>query len=430
MSFKYIYTILTIAVLAMSCNSRDSQITNIENYNSYLEIAENMQLKQTMEDNKFWEEKLEKDTNQFPYNAKIAASQLQMFELTGTIEHLIEAERHLVKANAKTNYNNASYLRSLARNYISQHRFKEALELLEKAVTNGEKLEATQKMLFDVHLELGNVKEAKQYLNSFLDYNDFDYLIRLAKWKDHEGDLASAITYMEKAMELAEYSKNDFLMQWAYTNIADFYGHDGQIKKSYNYFLKALALNPQDAYAKKGIAWIVYSYERNPEEALRILNTITEYYNAPDYYLLKAEIAEFMNDDVTKENNIKDFAMATENKNYGTMYNKYNVLLFAESPQDINKAYDIALEEVKSRPTAQSYDLLAWTLYKQGDYKTALKMAEMYVANKTYEPEALYHLAKIYKANNLNEKATELQKELLESAFELGPLMEQEIKQL
>jgi tetratricopeptide (TPR) repeat protein len=105
-------------------------------------------------------------------------------------------------------------------------------------------------------------------------------------------------------------------------------------------------------------------------------------------------------------------------------------LLLAEHPEQLQKAYELALEEVKSRPTAQSYDLLAWTLYKKGDYKTALKMAEMYVVNKTFEPEALFHLAKIYRANNLNEKAAELRKELLESTYELGPLMEQEIVQL
>jgi tetratricopeptide (TPR) repeat protein len=430
MSFKNIYIILLVTGFMTSCNLRNHQITNVEDYNSYLEITDNALISQTLEDNNFWEEKLEKDTNQFPYNAKIAASQSQLFELTGTIEHLIEAETHLIKANNKTNFTNASYLRSLARNYISQHRFQEALDLLNKAETNGEKLEATHKMLFDVHLELGNVKEAKAYLNTFIDYNDFDYLIRLAKWKDHEGDLASAINYMEKAKDLAEYSKNDFLKKWVYTNIADFYGHDSQIKRAYNYYLKALALNPQDAHAKKGIAWIVYSYERNPEEALRILNLITAYYNAPDYYLLKAEIAEYMNNHEEKENNIMLYTLATQNKHYGVMYNKYNVLLLAEQPKQIDKAYELALEEVKSRPTAQSYDLLAWTLYKKGDYKTALKMAEMYVVSKTFEPVALFHLAKIYRANNLNEKAAELRKKLLESTYELGPLMEQEIVQL
>lgn len=429
MSIKSTYTVLVIAILTWSC-TQSSQITSKEDYNKYLVVTDNDLLAQTIEDNNFWEEKLEKQKNQFPYNAKIAAAQSQLFELTGTIEHLAEAETNLIEANARTNYNNASYLRSLARNYISQHKFKEALELLVKAEVNGEDLEATQKMLFDVHLELGNNVSAKTYLNMFIDYNDFDFLIRYAKWKDHEGDLAAAITYMEKAMALAEYSKNDFLKQWSYTNIADFYGHDGQIEKSYNYYLKALAINPQDAYAKKGIAWIVYSYERQPEEALRILNSITNYYNAPDYYLLKAEIAEYMNNNEAKESHLMHYNLALENEHYGAMYNKYNVLLFSEDPQAINKAHEIALEEIENRPTAQSYDLLAWTLYKKGDYQAALDIVETRVADKTYEPEVLFHLAKIYKANGLDKKAAVLQKELLGSAYELGPLMERDIKKI
>ena len=214
MSIKSTYTVLVIAILTLSC-TQSSQITSKEDYNKYLVVSDNDLLAQTIEDNNFWEEKLEKQKNQFPYNAKIAAAQSQLFELTGTIEHLAEAEKHLIEANARTNYNNASYLRSLARNYISQHKFKEALELLVKAEVNGENLESTQKMLFDVHLELGNNESAKTYLNMFIDYNDFDFLIRYAKWKDHEGDLTAAITYMEKAMALAEYSKNDFLKQWS-----------------------------------------------------------------------------------------------------------------------------------------------------------------------------------------------------------------------
>ncbi|WP_290683271.1 hypothetical protein [Kordia sp.] len=66
-----------------------------------------------------------------------------------------------------------------------------------------------------------------------------------------------------------------------------------------------MALNPNDAYAKKGVAWIVFSHEKNPEEALRILNTIMSQHKAPDYYLLKAEIAEFMGKEQKKNKTFK-----------------------------------------------------------------------------------------------------------------------------
>jgi hypothetical protein len=57
------------------------------------------------------------------------------------------------------------YLISLAKNYISQHRFKEALGVLTKAEYNWEKLQQTQYILIDVHLELGNLEEVEKYLS-------------------------------------------------------------------------------------------------------------------------------------------------------------------------------------------------------------------------------------------------------------------------
>ena len=133
--------------------------------------------------------------------------------------------------------------------------------------------------------------------------------------------------------------------------------------------MKALELDPHDAYAKKGIAWIVYSYEKNADEALRILNATTSNYYAPDYHLLKAEIAEFVGKTIEKEKNINLYKSKVKDSNYGSMYAKYNVALLAESKATINSAIAIAQREITERPTIQSYDLLAWSLYKNGNLK-------------------------------------------------------------
>ena len=423
-----IYSLLLILVL-FSCNTKSEQITSSEDYNAYLE-SKNESFENANKNFNFWTKKLEETPNQYPYLAKIAGSQSQIFSTTGRIENLIAAEKNLVQLNEKTNFNKAGYLRALARNYISQHRFKDALVLLEKAETNGESLNGTHKMLFDVYMELGNDEKAKYYLEQIVDLKNFDYLIRTAKWNDHKGDLSAAIKYMEKAVEKAESSNSKDLKQWAYTNIADFYGHNGQIEKSYNYFLKSLELNPDDAYAKKGIAWIVYSYEHNPKEALRILDAITTDYNAPDYYLLKAEISEYMNDDKAKTNYLASYKKAVNNKSYGEMYNAYNVELWAEDETNIDAALAVSKREIKNRATAHSYDLLAWSHLKNGDREKALKIVEDHVEGKTFEPKALYHLAEIYKANGETNKAKFLKEELLESAFELGPIAAIKIEQI
>lgn len=425
MKLSYIFPLVLITLL-LSCNS--NKVTNTEDYTSYLttEMDESALLASAQ----IWTDKLEAAPNQFPFLGKRASAYNQIFSATGNIDYLIKAENDLIKAVKVTNNQNASYLKSLAANYISQHRFKEALELLKLAEAIGDKLYGTKKMLFDVHLELGNYIVAEAYLKQVKNTSDFDYLIRLAKWEDHKGNLDGAIIQMEKATAIAESSNLKGLKQWAFTNLADFYGHAGNIEKSYNYYLKALELDPNDAYAKKGIAWITYSYENNPEEALKILNHISTYYKAPDYDLLKAEIAEYTNNKELKSNALINYKDAVRNEQYGDMYNKYNVMLYVEEMFLPEQAIEIAKQEVENRPTPQSYDLLAWSYFKKGDVEKANTIIETYVEGQTSEPDVLYHIAEIYKAIGKTEKVKELKIELVASLYELGPTMTTKIQQL
>lgn len=424
----YIKKILPLLLLALlwSCNS--DQVTKSSDYQAYLTT--------TIDDSKllkavdFWTQKIENSNNAYTYLVKRANANTQVFNSKGNIAYLIKAEEDFLKANTIVNDSDAGLLKSLAANYISQHRFKDALVALKKAEANGEKLVGTKKMLFDVHLELGNYIEAEGYLSGIKNTSDFDYLIRKAKWEDHNGNLDAAIENMEKATKIAESSNLKSMKQWAYTNSADFYGHAGEIEKSYNYFLKALELDPNDAYAKKGIAWIVFSHENNPEEALNILNHISTYYQAPDYDLLKAEVAEFQNNSELKANALQNYQEAVSNKHYGDMYNGYNITLLTDELLLPKKAIEIAKSEVENRPTPQSYDLLAWSYFKNGDIEKANQIIEEFVAGKTFEPAVLYHVAEIYKAAGKTEQLKPLKTELLASIYELGPGMAQKVNRL
>lgn len=432
MTHKIIITLITIQlVLLTSCNTKQesTKITKHEDYNVYLE-SDNEALKKVESEKKFWEEKLEKNPNQYTYLQPLAAANNQLFDVTGNIEYLKEAEKLLIEANERAKENNASLLRGLARNYITQHRFKEALAVLKKAEANGENLKGTQKMLFDVHLELGNTIVAEDYLNKITNMNDFDYLIRLSKWSDHKGNLDAAIKYMEQAKQKAEEANNKGLKLWSYSNLADYYGHAGRLQDSYNHYLKTLALDPNYNYALKGIAWITFSHEKDIEKTNEILDAISAKHLTPDIYLFKADVADYQSNEAEKEKNMKAYFELVRTKNYGVMYHKYNTLIYAERPNTKEKALELAKEEVANRPTAGSYDLLAWTYLEKGDAKKALAIAQEHVIGKTHEPEAQYHIAKIYKANNMIEEAAKLKQALSESVFELGPNMEGEIASL
>lgn len=414
----------------MSCSDNEERVAVKEDYNAYLLKTTHESADEALEEISFWETKLEKAPNQISWLGKLATAYTQAFNATGKIDYLINAEANLVNANHRTKYENAGFLRALARNYISQHRFKEALDLLKKAKLLAEDLNSTHKMLFDVYLELGRTEEAYNMLESFKKHADFDYYIRLAKWNDNQGNLADAIFTLEKASRIAAGKKNRYLKEWSYTNLADFYGHAGKIDKAYRHYLKALKLNPDNMYALKGIAWIVYSNDNEPEEALRILNNIQKKYNSPDLHLFKSEIATSLNKLDLKSKFEKDYFEMIAGGAYGEMYNSYNVLLLSEKEERLWRAMQLAQKEVSNRPTPESYDLLAWAHFQQGNINEAQAIIEYKVFNKTSEPRVLYHMATIFKATGQVERAKSIKQELKDSYFELGPLLKKNIEKL
>ncbi|MFV5686742.1 tetratricopeptide repeat protein [Flavobacterium sp. GB2R13] len=421
-----VFTILSL----FSCEKKPSQITNISDYNKYLNVKGNKSLTFANNEIDFWQKKFDAAPNQISYLSMIASNYATLFEYTGDIKNLYKTEELLTKSNEAYDYSRVSTIRSLARNYIAQHRFKEALVLANKAFSIGEGLKETQKLLFDVQMELGNFPEAVKNLNAMRDMKDYDYLIRLAKWNDHKGDLKTAITFMEKARDIAEKEDNKVLKIWSYSNLGDFYGHAGRIQESYDSYLKTLAIDPNYSYALKGIAWIVFSHERNTVEAKRIVEAIEVTHNTPDFYLLKSQIAQFEGNKKEEISNRNAYFSMLQKNNYGAMYNKYNALIYADDKQTASKALEIAKIEIDHRPTPDSYDLLAWSYLNLGENKKALEIAKKHVVGQSFEPKVQYHLAMIYKSNKQIEKVQPIKEELLSSVYELGPNLEKKVNQL
>lgn len=419
--------ILSTALLMLSCTKDSNAIINPKDYNTYLEIKNNKSKDFTLNEIDFWQKKYDKAPNQTSYLSLLASNYSNLFENTGDVKYLYKVEELLLIVNEEFHYAYVNNIRSLARNYISQHRFKEALVLANKALAIGEGMKETQKLLFDVNMELGNYSDAEKNLRFITDSRDFDYLIRVSKWNDHLGDINTAITFMEKAKDLAVLNDNKPLKIWSYSNLGDMNGHAGNIQKSYDYYLKTLELEPNHSYALKGIAWIAFSHEKNTKEANRIIDAISTKHHTPDFYLLKAQIAEYENDFLSQKVNLNDYFTMLKTINYGEMYNKYNTLIYADDKNTAAKALEIAKIEINNRPTPDSYDLLAWSYYNLGDSKKALEIAQKYVVGKSFEPKLNYHLATIYKANNMQAKIAPIKEELLKSTFELGPNLEKKI---
>lgn len=420
---------MVMVCIVVSCQKSKNIITSPQDYEAYLQKKENPKAQQAQKELRFWNNRIKEDSTQILAMSRATGVYSQLFQYTGDIQHLKKAEQVLLKSVAVAVLKKEGYLLALAQNFISQHRFNEAKNAAEGAFILNPNT-ASRLVLFDVSMELGEYEEAKRHLESVANTSGYNFLIRLAKWNDYKGNLDATIRYMEKAKSIAESGKNQSLILWSYTNIADYYGHAGRIKDSYDHYLKALEIDPSNGYAKKGIAWIAYSYEKNPDEALRIIDAVIEAHQNPDYYLLKAEIAEFQNNKKNKHQSLAAYQETVDDHRYGDMYNAYNALLLAEEHQEFDKALQIAEREIANRPTPETYDLKAYILTLKGDYKQALEIAQEHIIDKTFEPEANYHIAEIYKANGMLDKVKAIKQELLESSYELGPVLSKSIIKL
>lgn len=420
-------------MLIISCKDsasekeQETRISNSEDYNNYLAVQKARTTSPYFE---LWNSKITTDSIELPSFTAVAGEYNMFFESTGDIAYLKKAEQALEKAVEVANIDKEKYYRALSRNYISQHRFKEALVYADSAALLSKNIPATQHLLFDVHMELGNYTKADSIKKLFADPEDFNYIIRAAKWNDYKGKLDMTIMFMEKAKEKAEASKNRGQLLWVYSNIADYYGHDGRIQDSYEHYLKTLEIDSSNAYAKKGIAWIAYSKDNNSKEATRILDSVLTGHVSPDYYLLKAEIAEFENDKKAKKTAIDSFWKLANNSAYGNMYNTYKIEMFAEDPSTKKEALTLAEQEVKNRATPETYQLLALANLVNGNKEKALDIINAHVVDKTFEPTALLTMAKVYKANMMPDMVKDIQEELLEAGYEMGPVTLREIHTL
>ncbi len=424
---KNIITIVFLIVL-FGCQEKPKKITDSKDYDPYL-ITSNTPSKDLLQEEfEYWQKEFNNDSTHLMEMSRLSGIHAALFGITGDISELKTSEKLIEKSHEVSARNKDSYLRSLAHNYVSQHRFKEAQVLLDSAYTYPDNHRETEMMLFDVAMELGEYDRADTLLGKIKDTKDFNYLIRLAKWSDHNGNLDAAIKYMEQAKQIAEERDNRELKVWVYSNIGDFYGHAGRLQDSYISYLKTLAIEPDNHYVKKQLAWMVYSSEKNTKEANRILDSVMVNHKAAEYYFLKGEMAEF-DGNISEANKEYDkFLKATENPDYGGMYNAYLIDFYAD--REPQKALKLAAREITNRATPETYQLLAYSQLKAGDKEAALKTVEEYVEGKTSEPNALFHSALIYKANGMKDKVASLKVELMGATYELGPVKAKEIEKL
>lgn len=420
------YLLAAGALLATSCSQQP--VTNLNDYAVYLQERPNTRLQNINTELAFWQNKLTHAPGDLIAESKIAGLLTKRFGYSGDIYEIHQADSLYRVVNYLNHLNSSGTFRSLAANCITQHRFLQAQTYIDSALALGDDKFQTVLMEFDVAMELGNRYRARKALNSLVDKTSFEYLIREAKYKDHvEGDLDAAIALMEKAYDKIKDHPSPALFLWTKSNLGDFYGHANRYRESYQCYLDVLAKDPHYYHALKGIAWLAFSHDKDVNNARKIVAYLQQQHPVPDYELLLSQMAGWEQDSITYKQHIDNFITTTHNALYGGMYNKYLFHIEADELNNARQCLQIAQQEVAHRPTPEAFSWLAWAYCKNGDVPKAMETARLHVANKCFEPDALFYLGKIYQAAGQTKTARKYLQAARGSAYELGPVVSRQI---
>ena len=289
---KPIYLALLFVVI-ISCNHKEGvdKITHPKDYNPYLH-TDNLSFKKALSEKEFWSKRLRQDSTGIGDLGPLASAYTKLYENSGELNYLFEAEKIYRKAINVSAHQKDSYVRSLAENLIIQKRFKEAKTILEESYKASSNKRATEFILFDIRLKLEEFEKADQLLAKLANDNDYNYLIRLAKRNEQQDNIDAAIKNLKQVKNIVDSRKSKSLQVKTYNDLADLYLKSDQINEAYQLYLNVLQINSDNSYSKKQIASIVYFYEKNKDEANRILDSILINNKATEYLLFKAEITE------------------------------------------------------------------------------------------------------------------------------------------
>ncbi len=354
---------------------------------------------------------------------QLLGNYLARFKAYGRQEDLEAAKKHLNSLLKR--YPKKAYLHSaLANVYMAEHQFENAVESAKTAIEYAEPDEFVKLhlRLFDALLAYGDYNEAQAILRTIsFNRKSFDFLVREARLEDKLGNLATAKSDTENALHLAKaYAQSPVVIGWCLVTLGHYEHHSDDPEKAVQYYLEALEQLPGYPAALEGIAAISHTIDHNLIAAKRLYKKALENGGELDMYSnLIAIERQLGNDENAKDYGNHFIKEATQNRQAERLFYRPLALLFAERDETLARALIYAKLDLKNRPSSESYDTLAWVLYKSGDIENALEAAVEAIAWGSPEPVVLYHSGMIIWDFGDKQKAMVLLKKALEHAQEL-----------
>jgi tetratricopeptide (TPR) repeat protein len=347
--------------------------------------------------------------------AYLGNAYLQKVRETGDPSYYAKAEQALKEA-VDNDPQNAEALSGMGALCLARHEFQDALKWGKRAVEANPYKAAAFGVIGDAQIELGQYDEAVATIQKMVNLRpDLSSYSRVSYIRELMGDVPGAI----EAMKLAVTAGGPALenTNWCRVQLGFLYFNSGWFDEAEIEFQKTLVITPDYAPALFGIARARASQDKR-DEAIAILQNVVTTMPLPEYVIELGDLYDATGDSIQAAQQY-DLAKALHElqQDNGVQTDAELALFLADHDLDLPNALKHARAAFELRPSIYAADVLAWTLYKNAEYKEAAEYSQNALQLNTKNALFYFHAGMISASLGETLKA----QEFLRTALDINP---------
>ena len=333
--------------------------------------------------------------------AALGAAYFQRARETGDVSDYQLAEESLNKSLDidSTDFSADAALETMAEVCMGEHRFADALNYAQKALSLGTGDVSPFAIVGDAYADMGEYdKAADAYSRLNTDATTpsprsaYARDSRLSYLKFVAGDSAAAIALMKKAVtEGVEAQLPSENLAWLYYELGEFETQAGDPASANEAYLAALNTHPGDYRALAAMGKLRANNGRYADaiefyqKAIAVVPMPIFVAELGDLYLKTGNKAE-----AQKQYSLVEYIGLLGHINQ-VLHNRDLALFYADHDMKLAEALDLAQKELEVRHDVYTWDALAWALYKNGKLTEAASASEKALRFGTRDSLILFH---------------------------------------
>ncbi len=299
---------------------------------------------------------------------------------------------------------------------LGRHDFAGALELGEQALAENPQSADYYGIVGDAQIELGRYEEAVGSYQQMVDRRpDFASYSRVAHARELYGDPEGAIEVMQDAIDAGSLVGEG--AAWARVQLGNLRFTTGDLDGATQDYDQSLKAFPNYPLAVAGHARLAAA-SGELKRAADLYQEAFDRMPLPEHATALGDVYAEMGDRGKAEEQYE--VVRAINKLFeanGVDTNLEIALFYADHDIELRTSLEKARSAYEARPNIHAADVLAWTLYKNGDYEEAQRYASEALELGTCDPLKLFHAGMIARELGQQERA----EEYLQQAVDLNP---------